>query len=271
MIWTRSGIFVLGTVFLISCSMGLRHTELINGSVVPYVTKGDGKPAVIFEAGIGDGLGLWEPVFERVAEFTTALAYSRAGYTGSTNYPNSGSSRSADEVARMAKTLLDKANFKGPFLFVGHSMGGMYVLRFAKLFPKDVAGIVLVDGRPREFTRKCEEAGLSPCRPPESLVLAAPPHIAAEIRGIAQSEEQTPTPQELGNLPVTVIVATKPPPGAPIGGQPVWLRVQKDFADAVEDGRYVIAEGAGHYVHRDAPELVVQRIREMVDKIRKSY
>jgi pimeloyl-ACP methyl ester carboxylesterase len=67
-------------------------------------------------------------------------------------------------------------------ILVGDSIGGMYVLRFAAMYPDDVAAVLLVDGRPRGFTREYEAAGISLCGPPDALAMVLPNHVAAEAR-----------------------------------------------------------------------------------------
>jgi pimeloyl-ACP methyl ester carboxylesterase len=50
--------------------------------------------------------------------------------------------------------LLARAGEKGPYVLAGHSTGAVYVLNFAKLFPEQVAGIVLLDGQhPDQYAR----------------------------------------------------------------------------------------------------------------------
>lgn len=264
----RAAVIGLAAAFLTSCSMGRHHSVLIKGAPIAYVEKGTGLPTVVFEAGLGDGLASWEPIFEDVSEFTMAVAYSRAGYAGNIYHIDKGGRRSADDVAHMLKALLEKRKIPGPYLLVGHSIGGNYALRFAKLFPQDVVGIVLIDSRPRGFTKECEKARLRQCGPSELHALAAPAHVAAEIRGLEESEEETPAPEELGDLPVTVIAATKPPKLAPRGIQDIWLRMQSEFARQLKNGLYVQADGSRHYIHRDAPNLVVREIRSQVEVAR---
>ena len=258
-----------GTLLVVgACAMGVQHAEFVGGTQLFYVTKGDSAPTVVFEAGMGDGLKTWEPVFNDVAEFSRAVAYSRAGYTGNVPHFDKGGRRTADDVARSLKTLLDKADVPGPYVLVGHSVGGMYVLRYAKLYPDDVAGIVLVDGRPKKFTAECEKAGLSLCTPPGLLAAVLPSHVAAELRGLEACDEQTPGPEELGDIPITVMAGTVPQPLAPKGAVPLWLRLQQEFAEEVANGRYVQADGAGHYIHKDKPELVVREIKSVVETVR---
>jgi len=250
------------------CAMGLKHSAVVDGANHSYVLEGSGAPTVVFEAGLGNDLGAWAPVFSDVASHTRAFAYSRAGYSGIALGGSQLGSRDADDVARRLHKILSDRDVSGPFVLVGHSVGGNYVLRFAALYPEEVAGVVLVDGRPRAFAQACKARGLGPCSPPAVLQAAAPPHVAAEMRGLADAEEQTPRPHELGSIPVTVIAATEPPLGASAEIQAVWLQEQRRFADGLEHGRYVVAEGSGHFVQKDAPDLVLREILAMVDRVR---
>jgi pimeloyl-ACP methyl ester carboxylesterase len=259
----RALVLGLSLTIMVSCAMGRWHSTMVSGAPIAWVVKGDSGPTVVFEAGLGNGMRSWEPVYEDVAKFSVAVAYSRAGYAGKGVHFDKGGRRSADDVARMLKSLLEKSRIPGPYVLVGHSIGGNYVLRFAELYRKDVAGIVLIDSRPRGFSRECKKAGYSPCGPSEIHAMLQPPHIAAEIRGLAETEEETPRAEELGGLPVTVIAATEPERGI----QDLWLRMQEEFAQTLDNGRFVRAKGAGHFIHHDMPDLVVKEIRLMVEQL----
>jgi pimeloyl-ACP methyl ester carboxylesterase len=51
-------------------------------------------------------------------------------------------------------TLLEQAAIAGPYVLVGHSIGGMYVRVYAAQYPNEVAGLVLVDSsHPDQLTR----------------------------------------------------------------------------------------------------------------------
>lgn len=53
--------------------------------------------------------------------------------------------RSAKDVATELRDLLATAGIAGPHVLVGHSIGAVYARRFAQLFPRDVAGLLLAD------------------------------------------------------------------------------------------------------------------------------
>lgn len=104
--------------------------------------SGAGRPVVVFLPGGGMfGLGYLN-IHTRVSELTTSVIYDRAGTGWSEQVPLP---RSASDVAEELRSLLRTAELSGPYLFVGHSLGGLYARRFAQLFPADVAGLLLLD------------------------------------------------------------------------------------------------------------------------------
>lgn len=236
----------------------------VESHTMSFTTQKDRAPVVVFESGLGDGISSWDSIYAQVSQFASVFAYNRPGYEDSEDF-GTGKPRTAEDVARTLKQLLNNTETPGPYILVGHSAGGLYSLKFAELYPNDVAGIVLVDGRPKNFTKACEKEDLWPCAPPKAFAYLMPSHIKAEILGLELSEDQAPTPQELGDLPITVITATKPPPGAPKKAQSLWIRVQQEFARQLENGNFVLAQGGGHYVHKDNPELVIREIRRLLN------
>jgi pimeloyl-ACP methyl ester carboxylesterase len=49
------------------------------------------------------------------------------------------------EIAEDLHTLLQRAGERPPYVLVGHSLGGLFVRKYAELYPKEVAGMVLLD------------------------------------------------------------------------------------------------------------------------------
>lgn len=45
-----------------------------------------------------------------------------------------------------------QGDLPGPYLFVAHSLGGLYARRFAQLFPADVAGLLLLDPAHEDYS-----------------------------------------------------------------------------------------------------------------------
>ncbi|MEV7405493.1 alpha/beta hydrolase [Streptomyces sp. NPDC091267] len=104
--------------------------------------SGAGGPAVVFLPGAGQ-VGLdYLNVHAKVAELTTSVLYDRAGtgWSQRAELP-----RTAAEVAGELHDLLRAADVPGPYVLVGHSLGGAYARHFAQRFPGEVAALLLLD------------------------------------------------------------------------------------------------------------------------------
>jgi pimeloyl-ACP methyl ester carboxylesterase len=113
---------------------------------------GHGTPAVVFDSGMSGPGGLdWIKVQPEVARFTRACSYDRAGYGWSDPSPEP---RTSLQIAKELRALLESSAERGPYVMVGHSFGGYNVRLFTKLYPSEVAGVVLVDAEhPEEESR----------------------------------------------------------------------------------------------------------------------
>jgi pimeloyl-ACP methyl ester carboxylesterase len=228
----------------------------IEGGPVSYVFSENGGPTVVFDAGGGGTLNDWRRVYNDVAEYTSVVAYTRS------TRAKAGDKITGKDAAFTLKTLLEEIKAPKPYVLVGHSLGGMYVRCFAKFYPEDVSGVVLVDSVPKGFRKEAVRLGKDFF--PASLD-GIPAHLQAELRGWEETDEQLPTSAEWGQMPITRIVADKVAAGYE-KLQPSWLRFQKEFIEGLPNGRLVEAHGSGHYVQFDAPEIVLREIRLMVDK-----
>lgn len=118
------------------------HSIDIGGRALNIYCSGEGSPVVIFEAGgVGNGYS-WAPTQPKVAQFTRACWYDRAG--GGWSDPPS-TPRTSQSVTADLHTLLQRAGIPPPYVLVGASVGGEYARVFTAKFPSEVSGMVLVD------------------------------------------------------------------------------------------------------------------------------
>jgi pimeloyl-ACP methyl ester carboxylesterase len=115
----------------------------VMGRRIQLDCRGSGTPVVVFEAGLDiNGALSWSPIHDAVARATRACAYSRAGIMWSD--PREGAADGVT-IARDLHALLANAGERPPFVLVGHSLGGLYVVAYTTRFPSEVAGLVLVE------------------------------------------------------------------------------------------------------------------------------
>jgi pimeloyl-ACP methyl ester carboxylesterase len=117
--------------------------------------QGEGEPTVVIESGMSDFSLSWDQVQKEVAKFTRVCTYDRAGLGWSERSPKA---RTAPNVVRELYDLLTQAGVESPYVFVGHSMGGVYVRLYAHEYPGQVAGMVLVDAYHEEVDSRYPEA-----------------------------------------------------------------------------------------------------------------
>jgi pimeloyl-ACP methyl ester carboxylesterase len=110
---------------------------------------GQGSPTVILEAGTGDYSLTWAYVQPEIARSTRVCSYDRAnlGWSETSPYP-----RTATTQIEELHKLLVNANIQGPYVLVGHSLGGMLIRMYAHTYPDEVVGMVLVDSMHEDRT-----------------------------------------------------------------------------------------------------------------------
>jgi len=99
-------------------------------------------PIVVLQPGLGDENTVWGKVLPGLSHDFTVIALNRPGYgdTPATDLPRDPCTIAAEQHAQ-----LQAAGTIPPYILVGHSLGGLYQYVYAKLYPEEVAGFVLID------------------------------------------------------------------------------------------------------------------------------
>ena len=116
--------------------------EVAPGRKIDLICMGQGSPTVILTAGLGNWAETWRKVQPAVARKTRVCGWDRPGYGFSSPSPD------PQDVAHTTADLeaaLKVAGVRGPYILVGHSLGGYESLLFADRHPHEVVGLVLVD------------------------------------------------------------------------------------------------------------------------------
>jgi pimeloyl-ACP methyl ester carboxylesterase len=223
----------------------------IGGRRIHLDCRGTGSPIVVLEAGLDRGGSLaWSTVHDSIAQTTRTCAYSRAGIMWSD--PPTGLQHATTVVQDLHATL-ERAGERPPFVLVGHSLGGPYIMAYTKRHPVDVAGLVFVDAsHPDQVERfkavvpEAPEAQLGvvtrmiialrwtgavrlitrsarlPRQPPDAaraMAAYAPSSLRGALRemeGIDSTFADAGTFRELGDRPMVVLTAMAPLPAAAV-------------------------------------------------------
>ena len=227
------------------------------------VSAGVGSPTVVFESGLGHGKRNWGPVFGAISAVTRAVAYDRAGYGQSepTREPRDGL-----QIVLELRDLLKTEGIAPPYVLVGHSLGGTYMKLFAKSYPDEVAGVVLVDARHAEFTQRCRQLGVPRLLydPPEALLAMMSPIARAELSAAPLTLKQTRRAGSFPAVPLIVLTQRNAASRWPRGLGKVWMASQRSLAKMSRLGRIKVCEDAGHNVHVDRPDVVVRAVLNVV-------
>lgn len=124
------------------------------GYSLHMVKKGSGTPTIVFEAGSGETSLSWRDIPDQLAPYATVVTYDRAGYAWS---EKADSDRTGANIVEELHTALKAEGIEGPYIMVGHSLGGMYARLFAQTYRDEMAGLVLVDARPENDERDTKE------------------------------------------------------------------------------------------------------------------
>jgi pimeloyl-ACP methyl ester carboxylesterase len=126
------------------------HLYTVDGHRMHLDCRGTGGPTVVTEAGLGEMSASFARIAPVVAQSTRTCTFDRAGQGWS---EDSSQPKDGLQAARDLHSALAAAGEEGPYVMVGHSTGGTYVMVYAAEYPEDVAGMVLLDSSsPRQLT-----------------------------------------------------------------------------------------------------------------------
>ena len=232
-------------------------TTLEQGELERHVS-GSGRPVVVFQSGLGDGLGVWSAVQGRLPANMSAMAFSRPGYGRSAGHDGDHSPCAA---ATELRAQLRRSGLAPPYVLVGHSLGGLYQYAYAKLYPNDVAGIVLVEPtHPQHWPRMQQEAPALAVVVRTARLAAFSPTMRREFddqRRCLDSLVSLPSPP----VPTRVLVRGRFVPPEAGAFENMSRDLWRDWPALLHTKGVEPVEGAGHYIQKDRPAAVVDAIR----------
>lgn len=266
-----------------------------------YVVQGEGPITVVMDSGLGNaGTISWMGVEERIASFAQVCTFDRAGLGWSEPGPEP---RSPDRELDELRELLRKAGLSGPYVLVGHSLGGQIMRLYASRYPDEVAALVLVDAFNTDTFG--DDAPVS-VPPPPLRWLHTLRHLGAarlffdlQVKNVHESIAQERVQayvdmhsrsshfdtfyreylgqsnwrevrselHNLGQMPVTVLSAKGT---AAEQGWSWWPAAQEALAESVSDNVEVVELDCGHAIQIQRPDAVVEAVRRTIERVTQS-
>lgn len=254
-------IIAILSLFIVGCSDSSTGPE--EEKQLHSVIKGSGEKSIIFESGLGDGFNSWDPIIDDVAGFAQTVTYNRAGYDPS---PEMATDRSLDNAVEELRELLDQKGIKAPHVLVGHSYGGLIMYYFARKFPAEVSGLVLLDSTPHQFYNRMKAAGISEelYYPTEEALSGMHPIMKSEFESIKNAQQILNDTNPLTDIPLVVLTSSKVNPGYPQEFTDLWVTLHNEIAAESQQGMHIVSNEVGHYIHHDASDEVVEILQSLV-------
>lgn len=265
---------------------------------------GEGSPTVVLVSGLRSSAEDWRttrsaatpvapPVFDEVARSHRVCAYDRPGTivgdTTSRSDPAPQPTDAATAAADLHATLA-AAGEVGPFVLVGHSIGGTIARVYATTYPDEVSGMVLVDASseflqdaetPEQWAIQRQLMGVDA----EDVADSVAEYPDIELFDIDATFAQLRASPDLRPMPLVVLSADEllgPAFPAMVASGAVPDDVPPDFGEVfdaamaeaqvrlatlVPDAVHVTETRSGHEIHLVQPQLVVQAIEDVLAAI----
>jgi pimeloyl-ACP methyl ester carboxylesterase len=240
---------------------------------------GSGSPVVVIEPSFGGVAAEWRSIAETLSEQTTVVTYDRAPYGASSRAVDR---RTSADIAGDLHAVLEALGLSAPLVLVGFSAGGLYVRKYAAMYPDDVAGMVLVESSHEGqtpllnavFTWRVRLEGA--LFYPQILLSTRAKRDGADrlsmmrewraFRGLTAADRPL-APGALGDRPLAVITRAD---GGPYGGRQwqVWHEFHSEQARLSANSHHIISRQAEHGLHESDPDLVIAAITDVVNSVR---
>jgi pimeloyl-ACP methyl ester carboxylesterase len=240
---------------------------------------GRGSPVVVIEPSFGGAAAEWRRIAETLAAQTTVVTYDRAPYGASSRAADR---RAPADIAGDLHAVLRALGLSAPLVLVGFSVGGLYVRKYAAMYPGDVAGMVLVESSHEGqtpllnavFTWRVKLEGL--LFYPQLIFSTRSKRLGADRLSVVRewrafrsltAADRPLAPGALGDKPLAVITRAD---GGPYGGRQwrLWRDFHSEQARLSANSRHVFSSRADHALHESDPDLVIAAITEVIDSVR---
>jgi pimeloyl-ACP methyl ester carboxylesterase len=268
---------------------------IVNNQAMHIRIRGKGNPTVLFFSDI-DMYGTfinWQVIQDEIGKQTKTVCFDRCGYFWS---DEGELPRTGERIASEVEALLAAEGDSGPYLIVGHGMGGIYGRIFAGRNIDKVIGMIFLDPLHPHALERIKEVGVKKTIPSESMrpliwlllklgikkasiqqygisddlyrvalayykknSLTWFDETAESVRSMQQAEGYN----NFGDIPLHILTSNKAKEENR-DKEELWIELQRELLDLSRNSKQSVLEGVGHYIHLERPELVSESIFKMI-------
>lgn len=228
-----------------------------------YESANNGTQTVVFQAGLGDDSSTWKKLLKKSNNQFSYIALDRLG-KGESSKPSIG--RSPCNIAREQREALRKAGFKPPFVLVGHSLGGLYQYVYAKMYPSDVAALVLLDPTHPRHWENLQKTSDGLALTVKTLRLVA---FGEEDKKEFDAQEECLNGLDMDTplqIPTTFLFSGNFSLIEKGAFEEILYRLRTDWGRLTDGGAAKTIYSSGHYLQKDATDDVLSAISSVVTK-----
>jgi len=252
----------------------------LRGKKQYVVVQGTGEPTIVFLTGKGRDCGDFKKVCDKLKKTNQIFAYDRPGLGKSESFRGD---RTVDTMAFELHELLVKEKIKPPYVLVGHALG-TYIMRcYVNMYPKDVSGMVFIDpSHEYEFKNgleirndsdkvvfrdefksylrlegkyKAHKAESKQCFDFDTLGFSTNQRIVKDLKLPA-------------DIPMTIMIARKIDADNDYVNKEMEFRINffESWKTINSQTKVVSSYKIGHFIHKEAPDMVIDEINDVVKK-----
>jgi pimeloyl-ACP methyl ester carboxylesterase len=232
-----------------------------------YIISGRGSARILLFSGAGMSLQGWEPLYPGIERIGRVLGWNRFGLQGSA--PPRGR-QTGTVVTGSLRELLGYVDLPPPYVLVAHSLGGLFANLYARLYPQEVAGVLLIEATHpadhallQKHEGQIERALAKLLALPRSFFKA---NLQRELACVADTVHEIEAAGPFPQVPLRVITGGLTPRAWMMSPAAVGARRanQQELARLSSLGEQVIAQQSGHFPQMTQPRLVLRVLRELV-------